>query len=87
MNQQAQFAMYLVGLVLLAAGAITLGQQLSGTEPVQYLVPCILLVSGAGAFGLGLFWPTSVLPPTDCGAPGGPGVPQGEETSGDGSGE
>jgi hypothetical protein len=70
MNSQTQFALYFLGAVLLIAGAIILGQQISGSEPVQYLVPCILLVSGAGTFGLGLFWPASGAPQPDCLAPG-----------------
>jgi len=79
--------MYFIGFVLLVAGAMTLGQQISGTEPPQYLVPCILLVSGAGAFGIGLFWSTSVLPPTDCAAPGQNGGSIGDGGNGDGGGE
>jgi hypothetical protein len=87
MNTQAQAAMYLIGLVLLVAGAMTLGQEISGVEPAQYLVPCILLMSGAGAFGLGLFWPTSVLPPTDCAAPDDHEGAAGDGAGGYGGGE
>jgi hypothetical protein len=87
MNQHAQLAMYIIGLVLLAAGAMTLGQQFSGTERGEYTVPCTLLVTGVGIFGLGLFWPTTVMNSTECQDPDGQNTPHDDDANGNGDGE
>jgi uncharacterized membrane protein HdeD (DUF308 family) len=71
MNSYAKVALYFVGVVLLIAGAVTLGRQFSADQ-IDAFVPCLLLAAGAGSFGLGLFWPDAMQPAQACLLPGDP---------------
>ena len=72
MNSYAKVALYFVGVVLLIAGAVSLGQQFSATDQIDAFVPCLLLTAGAGSFGFELFWPDAMPVSQACPLPGHP---------------
>jgi hypothetical protein len=59
-------ASYFLGLVLLVAAAVALGQQMSTEQPGEWLAPCVLGGGGILLLGIGVFLPVSVPTESQC---------------------
>jgi hypothetical protein len=51
----ARAAFYFIGTALLVVAAISVGQQLNGSDPIEWQGPCLLAIGGLGVLGIGIF--------------------------------
>jgi len=57
MKNAARYILWFIALLCVAAAAVGLAQQFAGSQPIEYALPCTLLIFGAGFAGASALFP------------------------------
>jgi hypothetical protein len=57
MKSAARYVLWFIALLCVSAAAVGLAQQIAGSQPIEYALPCTLLVFGAGFAGASALFP------------------------------